>query len=34
VRAFRGDIEYEPLAEGSCFAVMLMLAGNHQARFG
>ena len=34
VRAFRGDIEYEPLADGSCFAVMLTLAGNRQARFG
>ncbi len=34
VRAFRGDIEYEPLGEGSCFAVILKLAGNYQARFG
>ena len=34
VRAFRGDIEYEPQPEGSCFAVILSLAGNHQSRFG
>jgi nitrogen-specific signal transduction histidine kinase len=33
VRAFRGDIEYEPMPEGSCFAVILTLTGNHQTRF-
>jgi len=33
VRAFRGDLEYEPQPEGSCFAVVLTLAGNHQSRF-
>jgi two-component system, LuxR family, sensor kinase FixL len=33
VRAFRGDVEYEPLPEGSCFAVTLTLAGNHHSRF-
>ena len=30
VRAFHGDIEYEPQAQGSCFAVMLALAVNRQ----
>jgi len=29
VRAFRGDIEYEPRPGGSCFTVTLALAGNH-----
>ena len=31
VRAFQGDIEYEPIPHGSCFAVVLSLAtGIHQ----
>jgi signal transduction histidine kinase len=34
VRAFRGDLEYEPQAEGSCFAVTLSLASSQGARFG
>jgi two-component system sensor kinase FixL len=33
VRAFRGDVEYEPVSEGSCFAVILALAGNQQSKF-
>jgi nitrogen-specific signal transduction histidine kinase len=28
-RAFRGDVDYEPQPEGSCFIVILALAGNH-----
>lgn len=31
VRAFQGDIEYEPQPRGSCFAVILALAPDHQA---
>ncbi len=27
-RAFRGDVDYEPQAKGSCFVVILSLAGN------
>lgn len=30
VRSFRGDIEYEPQPEGSCFAVLLVLAPDQQ----
>lgn len=30
VRAFQGDIEYEPQPQGSCFAVMLALAADRQ----
>ncbi len=30
VRAFRGDIEYEPQPQGSCFAVLLGLAADRQ----
>lgn len=30
VRAFQGDIEYEPQPLGACFAVMLALASDHQ----
>lgn len=32
VRAFYGDIEYEPQPQGSCFGVILALATNHQVR--
>lgn len=32
VRAFHGDIEYEPRPDGTCFAVTLALAGHQQAR--
>jgi signal transduction histidine kinase len=31
VRAFQGDIEYEPRAAGSCFAVILALASDQQS---
>ena len=34
VRAFQGDIEYEPQPAGCCFAVMLALASDHQPRTG
>jgi len=30
VRTFQGDIEYEPQPAGSCFAVILALASDHQ----
>ena len=30
VRAFQGDIEYEPRPAGSCFTVILALASDHQ----
>ncbi len=30
VRAFQGEIEYEPQPQGSCFAVVLALASEHQ----
>jgi two-component system sensor kinase FixL len=30
VRAFQGDIEYEPRPRGCCFAVVLALAADHQ----
>jgi len=32
VRAFQGDIEYEPQPAGSCFAIILSLASDHQSR--
>lgn len=32
VRAFDGDIEYEPQPQGSCFAVILALATDHHLR--
>jgi signal transduction histidine kinase len=28
-RAFQGDVDYEPQPEGSCFVVILALAGNY-----
>ena len=31
VRAFQGDVQYEPQPEGCCFAVILALASDHQA---
>ena len=34
VRAFQGDIEYQPQPAGCCFAVMLALAADHQPRTG
>jgi len=33
-RTFRGEIEYEPQAEGSCFAVILALAETHALQNG
>ncbi len=30
VRAFHGEIEYEPRAQGSCFAILLALAADHE----
>jgi two-component system sensor kinase FixL len=30
VRAFQGEIEYEPQPAGACFAVILALASDHQ----
>ena len=32
MRAFHGDLEFEPRPEGTCFAVILALAGNQKAR--
>jgi len=34
VRAFHGDIEYQPQPTGCCFAVMLALASDHEPRTG
>ena len=34
VRAFQGDIEHEPQPTGSCFAVILALASDHQPTTG
>jgi len=34
VRAFQGEIEYEPQPTGCCFAVMLTLASDHQPTTG
>jgi two-component system sensor kinase FixL len=31
VRAFQGDLQYEPCPAGSCFAVILALASDHQS---
>jgi two-component system sensor kinase FixL len=31
-RAFHGDLEYEPQAEGSCFAITLALAGSQNSQ--
>ncbi len=33
VRAFRGDLQYEPRQQGSCFAVMLATAPNDETDF-
>jgi len=32
MRAFHGDLEFEPRPEGACFAVILALAGNQKVR--
>jgi len=34
VRAFHGEIEYEPQSAGSCFAVILARASDHQSGAG